>query len=117
MTLEKLYEVSGGSIDDIVQRIPSRPLLIKLVRMFIDDPSKGQLDKAIEDNDPVEAFKAVHTLKGVTLSLGFDLLSEPCKALTEDLRPGGFPEGWKANYENVCKAYDVIISAVKELDD
>jgi len=117
MTLEQVYEVSGGNMDDILQRIPSRALLIKLVRMFVDDPSKAKLDEAIGNNDPVEAFKAVHTMKGVTLSLGLDLLSEPCKALTEDLRPGQFPDGWKENYEKVCQAYDAIIKAAKEIED
>jgi len=115
MSLEQLYVIAGNNFDDVILRVPSEELLFKLLKMFLDDKSKSDLDKAVKENNSSDAFRAVHTLKGVTLSLGLSNLSEPCKALTEDLRAGSFGKGWEENYKNVCTEYAKIIDAIREL--
>ena len=47
MTLNECYRTFGGNLDEVLQRLPSERLIIKLLRKFPADPSMAQLAAAL----------------------------------------------------------------------
>ena len=64
--------------------------------------------------DTTTAFRAVHTLKGVAQTLGFDGLYRAAFALTEEMR-GGKPLTDTALYNAVTQQQQIVIDAVRQL--
>ena len=62
-----------------------------------------------------EAFRAAHTLKGVSANLGFSRLLASAGALTELLREEAetIPGGAAALLEEVKQDYEVTVSAIR----
>ena len=113
MTLNECYRTFGGNLDEVLQRLPSERLIIKLLRKFPEDPSMAQLAAALPAGDHETAFRCAHNMKGLCLNLGFPTLLESSCALTEALRPGipfredtvfALLEKTRADYEAVCNA-------------
>ena len=74
MTIRECYEKMGSDYDTVLERIPSEAIITKFAKKFIDDASYSNLENAMTQNNAEEAFRAVHTLKGICLNLGFDTL-------------------------------------------
>ena len=86
MTLRECYEMMCGDYEGVTGRLVSESLVRKFALKFLNDPSFGQLQAAIESGDGAEAFRASHTLKGICLNLGFTALFDASSDLTEKLR-------------------------------
>lgn len=86
MQLKECYESFGGNYEDVRSRLIKDELIHRLVIKFLADASYKRLSEAMEQADYSEAFRAVHTLKGVSQNLSFDCLSRSADALTEALR-------------------------------
>ena len=72
MQLEECYESFGGSYKDVKLRLVKDELISRLVIKFLADQSYDKLVAAMEQKDYGEAFRSVHTLKGVSQNLSFD---------------------------------------------
>ncbi len=83
---------------------------------FLDDPSYSNLEKAIQEQNAEEAFRAAHTLKGLCLNLGFDRLYKVSAELTEKLR-GRELDGYEALYGKVQKEYKNTIDAIRKIEE
>lgn len=113
MTLNECYRAFGGNLQEVLLRLPSERLVIRLLRKFPEDPSMAQLAAAVPAGDHETAFRCAHNMKGLCLNLGFPALLESSCALTEALRPGtpfredtvsALLEKTRADYETVCNA-------------
>lgn len=63
-------------------------LYCRILKKFMEDKSYGELKTSWEDGDYEAAFRAAHTLKGVSANLGLGAIREISSAITEQLRPG-----------------------------
>ena len=70
-------------------------LIQKFMFKFLNDQSMSDLTKYLAEGNVSEAFKAVHTLKGVGANLGLKGFLTPVCELTEILRAGSM-DGYKA---------------------
>ena len=86
MKLEECYDSFGGNYQDVKSRLMKDELIRRLVIKFLADKNHENLAAAVEQKDYGTAFRAVHTLKGVSQNLSFDCLSRSTEALTEALR-------------------------------
>lgn len=86
MLLEECYQAFGGDYQDVKSRLQSDELLSRLVIKFLADTSYEKLCNAVGEENYEEAFRAAHTLKGVSQNLSFVRLSESSSNLTELLR-------------------------------
>lgn len=86
MDLRSFYNAVGGDLEQTLSRLPSEKMIFKFVLKFPDDPSHAQLTQALESGDIPTAFRAAHTLKGTSSTLGFGELTAAASALTEQLR-------------------------------
>ncbi len=115
MTLEECYAQMGANYNDVLKRFYKPEMISRFVKLFPADTSFQQLEDAMASGNVKEAFRAAHTLKGVSLNLGFDNLSPSAVALTEILRAGTF-EGAAEQLALVEKEYARTMEAIRGLD-
>ena len=114
MTLKEFYTVSGGDYEGTLARLLTEARIKKFAHKFKDDPSFGELCKALEEGNAEAAFLAAHTLKGVCQNLGFDSLYRSSSAITEILRAGSLDVGmWM---DELKSQYITIINALVALE-
>lgn len=116
MDVKAFYALIGESYDDVVTRLRYEECVVKYLRMFIDDPSFGEIVSGFEKSDCAKAFRGVHTLKGIAGNMGFKKLAQLASDLTEDLRPGSFTEQSGALFETLKIQYEAVVGAARKLD-
>lgn len=112
MKLQECYAALEGDYDEVMGRLRSEALVQKFVLKFLDDPSYELLCSSMEKQDYGEAFRAVHTLKGVGQNLAFTRLYSSSSRLCEALRDGFHPEA-PALKEQTDADYRQTISAIR----
>ena len=115
MTIQECYQKLGGEFAQVEKRLPSVSLVRKFSIKFLDDDSYSKLCLAVQNGQREEAFRAVHTLKGVSANLGFSRLLTSAGALTELLRAGAetIPVDAAALLEEVKQDYELTVSVIR----
>ncbi len=88
MTLSECYDAMGGNYDEVMSRLRKEERVEKFMLKFPGDKSYENLMNAMEAGDQEEAFRAAHSIKGVSQNLGLLKLYESSQELTEAIRPG-----------------------------
>ena len=88
MTLKEGYASIGADYDGLVERVESEERAERFALKFLRDTSCEELIECIEKEDYEEAFRAAHSIKGISLNLGLTELYNISSALTEELREG-----------------------------
>lgn len=114
MNIQQCYQALGGSYEEVLGRLRSEALIRKFVLKFPADPSYEALHRALDAGDGEEAFRAAHTLKGISQNLGFERLYEASSSLSEALRGGG-PMPGEPLVRDVDDAYSGTIAAIRSL--
>lgn len=116
MTLKEFYAKTNADYDAVIRRLINETLVLKYLNKFLKDGYFTQLQQAVQEQDYETAFRCAHTLKGLCLSLGFETMSKPVIALTEELREGRteHTEMYTASIEPL---YAEIIQWIGELSD
>ena len=114
MDIEECYEQLGGNYADVSTRLPSRGLIEKFIGKFLEDKSFDTLCQQFECGNREEAFRAVHTLKGICANLSFSRLLDSTVRLTEELRPNTSAISDKAIalFEDVRRDYEITVDAI-----
>ena len=125
MTLQECYVKIGGDYNDILHRFMNENMIHKFVLKFPQDNNMALFEESWAKKDYKTAFRAMHTLKGVAVNLGFTALYNVSSALTEKLRSliHGSYSPCSSEYDNldgliadVKKQYDIVIEAIAALD-
>ena len=114
MTVKECYESMGSDYEGVVGRMGSEAMVKRFAIKFLDDPSFGNLEKAVREQNAEEAFRAAHTLKGICLNLGLDSLYKVSAELTEKLRGREFTD-YEASYREVQDAYKRTTDAIRTM--
>lgn len=121
MVLEECYKAFGGNYESVKMRISREEVIKKFLNKFLTEPSFDNLCESMEKEDYVEAFRAAHSLKGVSANLGFVRLEKSSSDLTEYLRNSSEKEidkeKCKQTLEEVSKDYMEVMGAIRELDE
>ena len=112
MKIEECYEQMGANYEEVLGRLRSAALIQKFMLLFPDDPTYQELKTAIGNQSGEDAFRAAHTLKGVSQNLGFDNLYRVSAELTEMLR-GRELAGTEAKVQEVDAEYEKTIAAIQ----
>lgn len=86
MTIQECYAALEGDYQEVRGRLYSDALVERFVGKFLSDQSFQLLETSLNEKNYEEAFRAAHTLKGVTQNLSFTKLYLSCHELTEALR-------------------------------
>jgi HPt (histidine-containing phosphotransfer) domain-containing protein len=115
MTIQEFYQRVDGDYEAVLENMLSDDNILQFMEMFLHDPNYGRLTEALEQGENQQAFKAAHTLKGVSANLSYGRLYEAAAALTEDLRDGKTPDGVKEHFPRLQQEYEQVITAIHEL--
>ena len=114
MTTKEFYDSIGEDYGEVLSRLGADGTVRYFALKFLRDPSFDDLKQAVDGGDGNAAFRAVHTLKGVCLNLGFFKLGSAAGNLTEYLRGDKQLDGSRMMYEAVEKEYGVLTEALKK---
>lgn len=114
MTVIECYEKIGGDYENAMSRFKNEALIKRFLPMFLSDPSFNELTAALEKGDSGTAFRAAHTLKGVTANLSLTKLNAVSVEITEMLRAEELLRA-KEFFPNVKEAYDKTFEAIEQL--
>lgn len=92
MTLESCYAHMDGDYADVLRRMGSEERVKRFLLKFTLDPSFGLLCDAMAAQDAAAAFRAAHSLKGISANLGLAKLYRASDVLSEALRGASFDE-------------------------
>ena len=108
MKLNEFYVAVDGNYEDAMERLQNEMFVGKFLRM---------LEKAMADGRTNDAYRAVHTLKGIALNLSLTKLAAACSPLTEALRGADtIPQQARELLIPVRQEYARIRAALEELD-
>ena len=115
MTIQECYQKLGGEFAQVEKRLPSVGLVRKFIVKFLDDDSYSKLCLAMQNGQREEAFRAAHTLKGVSANLGFSRLLASAGALAELLRAETetIPGRTADLLEEVKQDYELTVSVIR----
>lgn len=86
-TKKACLEALGVNLEITLPRfLDNEVFYLRMLDKFLRKPYLEDLSKEIESEDYEEAFRACHSLKGVSVNLGLDKLYEMTLPLTEELR-------------------------------
>ena len=115
MTIQECYRQLGGDFAQARKRLPSEKLISRFLVKFPDDSSFSSLCTAMEEGDRGKAFRAAHTLKGVSGSLSLERLFSSASRLTELLRPEAeeIPAGAHSLFDEVQQDYRLAVRVIR----
>ena len=121
MQLNECYKAFVGDYESVRKRIPGDKIIIKFLIKFLSEPSYEKLCRTLEEEDYKEAFRAVHSIKGISANLGFPALLDSSGMLTEYLREQDKHPVDKNKcmeyFDVITKDYKVVIDAVRMFVD
>lgn len=116
MTLQECYTKLNGDYEGTLGRLCSEKLVERFALKFLADDSYALLAESMSVGNYNDAFRAAHTLKGVSLNLGFTQLYKVSDDMTEALRNGAKPED-DSLLEKVKDEYQRTIDLLQELQN
>mgnify|MGYP005951069245 CR=1 FL=1 len=116
MTLKEAYEKLGGDYADTTCRI-GEDMLLRLIGILLKDSNYTDICMSLKQQDYETAFRAAHTLKGVTLNLGLSSLAEKTAKLTETLRSVEDADDIQLAFTDFDNAYRDMDTVFSELLD
>lgn len=117
MTMEECYARMGADYTDVLRRLGKEERIRRFLARLPEDESFPNLCRALEEGDGEEAFRAAHSLKGISMNLGLGALCRSTSALTEELRKGEVLPLSSPLMKQVEKDYRETIRAIAELLD
>ena len=113
MTLKECYAELGGDYNDAMSRLYDENFVKMFVLKFRNDKNYENLKKYLEEGDQAEAFRAAHTLKGVSLNMSFTALSKTASEMSEALR-NSIPSDAFEIFDRVTRDYEITIAAIEK---
>lgn len=86
MTVQECYEKMDGDYNSVLKRLAKEERIQKFLLMFLKDTNYELLLSSAQAKNAQEAFRAVHTLKGVGQNLSLTKLYESASHLSDLLR-------------------------------
>ena len=115
MTVQEFYAKINGDYDEVLSRLMKEERILKYLKMFLVNEDINLLDTSLASGNYSEAFRAVHSIKGVALNLALAPLAKSGCELCETLRNGQPTIDITQMVADVHRDYDFVVETIKEL--
>ncbi len=117
MNVKEFYGFIGGSYDEVASRLMKEERILKYLNKFTTAEDYANLHRFLEEKNYPEAFRAIHSVKGVAMNLGLAPLFKVSDVLCEELRSGDEPKiDISGMVSDVDEAYRQILDAIALID-
>ena len=86
LTIDALKNYGADTASGLTRCVNNEGLYLRLVKMVPTNESFKSLYEAIKNKDLDNAFKAAHSIKGITANLALNPILTPVEEITELLR-------------------------------
>ena len=116
MTVQQCYQAMGSDYEDVMSRLRTDERVKKFLLKVPGDSSYALLCSSLEQKDIPEAFRAAHTIKGITQNLSLTKLYASSAQLCDVLRDRQeYGEDIQPAFEAVEKDYEFTLSCIQQL--
>ena len=115
MTVQQYYAAIGADYNEVIRRLGNEDRIRRFLLKFPADQSFSTLCHSLAENQYEEAFRAAHSLKGISMNLGLTPLAESSSAVTEALRAGPPSEDIGPLFAQLEGDYNTILAAIQGL--
>lgn len=116
MTVKEFYEELNGDYEGTMSRLLKEERMVKYLRKLPDGPDYPDLMRNLAAENWPEAFRNVHTIKGVALNLGLSALAKVSSDLCEEIRNGPPQIDLTEMTEAVTAEYQKTLDCIAGLD-
>jgi HPt (histidine-containing phosphotransfer) domain-containing protein len=102
----------AGDYEGVSERLLKDERIAKFLRKFLADKDYDELMSALGEKDYETAFRASHSLKGLSLNLGLTGLQKASETLCEELRGGAPAADITPMQYAVEEEYQKVVSAI-----
>ena len=114
MTAKECYDKRGGNDNGISWGLRIEYVMPKFCDIFFENDCYQQLLDGMNEKNVDKAFRAAHTLKGISANMAFTQLTLISSAITECLRAGDM-DGASIIFPKLKREYEKAESAYEEL--
>ena len=114
MDVKTCYAAMGADYEDVMYRFRNEERVKKFLGMFLRDQCFASFEEAMAAGDYGEAFRASHTIKGISMNLSLTVLAESSGAVTEALRAGSPTEDIGPQAARMETDYKNAVAAIRE---
>lgn len=116
MNVKECYDAMGADYEEIVERLLTDERIQRFLLKFLNDQSYALLCSSLNERNMEEAFRAAHTLKGVSQNLSLAPLYQSAARLTDMLRERKeYGEDIEPALELVKEDYIRVTECIKKL--
>lgn len=113
MIIREFYEAIDSDYREVLNRLCKDERIEKYLLKFVSANNMDDFEKAYEAKDYKEAFRVVHSMKGMSLNLGLSKLCEQSSEVCEELREGSPKEDISRKIEKLRETYTYTIDNIK----
>ena len=116
MTAKEVYATLNEDYDEVISRLVTDERITKYLKKFADGDGIEPIHGQLAEENYEEAFRTIHSLKGMAMNMGLSKLINVSSTLCEELR-GGKPENpIDGMIEDVEKEYAHVLETIALLD-
>ena len=115
MDLVKFYEEVQGDYKDVIGRLLKDERILKYLIKFSEEDNYSLLISQLERKEYEEAFRCVHSVKGMCLNLGLSKLKKSASDICEELRNGAPVNDLTELLSEYKKDYEMTLEAISKL--
>ncbi len=115
MTIQECYKEMGADYEEVQGRLRTEERIKKFVLKVLNDKSYNLLCDSIAQQNIEEAFRAAHTLKGISQNLSLTALYHSSSALSEKLKAKEYDKEAEEMFEQLKKDYAKTVEAIQSL--
>lgn len=115
MDLERFYIEVQGNYKDVIGRLLKDERILKYLYKFGQEDNYSLLISALEKKDYEEAFRSVHSVKGMCLNLGLTKLQKSAADICEELRNGAPVNDLTSMLAVYKEDYEMTLKAISKL--
>ncbi|MCQ2080304.1 MAG: Hpt domain-containing protein [Lachnospiraceae bacterium] len=113
--VKDVYALMGEDYDEVIGRLKKDERIEKFLIKFLETKEYNQVVEALKNDDIKAAFESAHTIKGLSLNLGFSKLGSACALFCDNIRDNvvkapiaPLMDSFSKEYENVCSAIKIL---------
>ena len=112
--LKVFYRKVGGDYRDEHYRLEDDETILLFLENFLREDSYRNFLMKYAAHEKKEAYRYIHTLKGVSLNLGFGDLFRISEEIANEFR-SGFPELTVDQFVVLERRYNTVIEGIREV--